>query len=67
MTGYIFRKLDYNGQEVYLMFEQGEIQKPMALLYPGDVDSLIKLRLEKKPSQKTGFSKKGEKQNDKRK
>ena len=41
MSRFYFRKLIYDNVETILMFEHGEIQKPIAILFPGDLDNLM--------------------------
>lgn len=42
MGRFYFRKLMYDNVGVIAMFEFGEIQKPIAILFPDDIEDLIK-------------------------
>jgi len=40
MTEYHFRKVSYGEEEIIIMFEAGEIRKPLALIFPDDIKRL---------------------------
>lgn len=52
MTEYYFQKVSDGSKELILMFEAGEIRKPLALLFPDDIERLKKELKKEQKNQK---------------